>query len=203
MVSLARESPKMPWPFRIGIITNYSNLPRFSMFCQSFAILTKFQISLPMINRNNKYPIRFIYIFLPMVTSHSIQFFVTNDPQHLPRCWFQIFLIFTPNLGEDSHFDEHIFQRKNELKPPSSSHVSKPAIFQHSPTWIRRTDRTAWQTARFQIWRWPKNGGFHLLPRNLRLFNQGFYSRCWGIEGIIGRLVNMDSFRRLLSFCCF
>ena len=27
------------------------------------------------------------------------------------RCWFQIFFIFIPNLGEDSHFDEHIFQR--------------------------------------------------------------------------------------------
>ena len=25
--------------------------------------------------------------------------------------WFQIFLIFTPNFGEDSQFDEHIFQR--------------------------------------------------------------------------------------------
>ena len=26
------------------------------------------------------------------------------------RWWFQLFFIFTPNLGEDSHFDEHIFQ---------------------------------------------------------------------------------------------
>ena len=26
------------------------------------------------------------------------------------RWWFQIFFVFTPNLGEDSHFDEHIFQ---------------------------------------------------------------------------------------------
>ena len=29
-------------------------------------------------------------------------------------CWLvatQIFFFFTPNLGEDSHFDEHIFQR--------------------------------------------------------------------------------------------
>ena len=25
--------------------------------------------------------------------------------------WFQIFFIFTPKIGEDSHFDEHIFQR--------------------------------------------------------------------------------------------
>ena len=24
--------------------------------------------------------------------------------------WFQIFFIFTPKIGEDSHFDEHIFQ---------------------------------------------------------------------------------------------
>ena len=24
--------------------------------------------------------------------------------------WFKIFFIFTPNLGQDSHFDEHIFQ---------------------------------------------------------------------------------------------
>ena len=24
--------------------------------------------------------------------------------------WFQTFFIFTPILGEDSHFDEHIFQ---------------------------------------------------------------------------------------------
>ena len=28
----------------------------------------------------------------------------------ISRWWFQIFLIFTPNLGEDSHFDQHIFQ---------------------------------------------------------------------------------------------
>ncbi len=26
------------------------------------------------------------------------------------RWWFQICFIFTPILGEDSHFDEHIFQ---------------------------------------------------------------------------------------------
>jgi len=25
--------------------------------------------------------------------------------------WFQIFYMFTPKIGEDSHFDEHIFQR--------------------------------------------------------------------------------------------
>ncbi len=25
--------------------------------------------------------------------------------------WFQIFFIFTPKIGEGSHFDEHIFQR--------------------------------------------------------------------------------------------
>ena len=25
--------------------------------------------------------------------------------------WFQLFFIFTPKIGEDSHFDEHIFQR--------------------------------------------------------------------------------------------
>ena len=28
----------------------------------------------------------------------------------LTRWWFQIFFIFTPKFGEDSHFDEHIFQ---------------------------------------------------------------------------------------------
>ncbi len=28
-----------------------------------------------------------------------------------PRCWFQIFFIFTPNLGRDSHFDLRIFFR--------------------------------------------------------------------------------------------
>ena len=27
------------------------------------------------------------------------------------RRWFQICVIFTPKIGEDSHFDEHIFQR--------------------------------------------------------------------------------------------
>ena len=27
-----------------------------------------------------------------------------------PGWWFQIFVIFTPKIGEDSHFDEHIFQ---------------------------------------------------------------------------------------------
>ena len=26
------------------------------------------------------------------------------------RCWFQIFFILTPNLGEDFQFDEHVFQ---------------------------------------------------------------------------------------------
>ena len=30
--------------------------------------------------------------------------------QKMARWWFQIFFIFTPNLGKDSHFDEHIFQ---------------------------------------------------------------------------------------------
>ena len=28
----------------------------------------------------------------------------------MTRWWFQIFFIFTPNLGEMIHFDEHIFQ---------------------------------------------------------------------------------------------
>ena len=28
----------------------------------------------------------------------------------ITRWWFQTFFMFTPNLGEDSHFDEHIFQ---------------------------------------------------------------------------------------------
>jgi len=27
------------------------------------------------------------------------------------RWWFQTFSIFTPKLGEDSHFDDHIVQR--------------------------------------------------------------------------------------------
>ena len=29
----------------------------------------------------------------------------------LPGCWFQIFFVFTPTWGNDSHFDKHIFQR--------------------------------------------------------------------------------------------
>ena len=33
--------------------------------------------------------------------------------------WFQIFFIFTPNLGEDFQFDEHIFQLGWNLKPPT------------------------------------------------------------------------------------
>ena len=34
-----------------------------------------------------------------------------NPTQTKTRCWFQIyFFIFTPNLGEDFQFDEHIFQ---------------------------------------------------------------------------------------------
>ena len=36
-----------------------------------------------------------------------------------------IFGIFTPEIGEDSHFDEHIFQRGGE-KPPTSFQV--PAV---------------------------------------------------------------------------
>ena len=31
--------------------------------------------------------------------------------------WFQIFFIFTPILGEDSHFDDHIFQRDWNHQP--------------------------------------------------------------------------------------
>ena len=36
---------------------------------------------------------------------------VDRPKKHMTGWWFQIFLIFTPKLGEDSHFDEHIFQR--------------------------------------------------------------------------------------------
>ena len=37
----------------------------------------------------------------------------TNNIKQWPRnkWWFQICFIFTPNLGEDSHFDKHIFQK--------------------------------------------------------------------------------------------
>ena len=35
------------------------------------------------------------------------------------RLWFQICFIFTPKIGEDSHFDEHIF-RWVETQPPTS-----------------------------------------------------------------------------------
>ena len=33
-----------------------------------------------------------------------------NPRKCRPRWWFQTFFIFTPNLGEDFQFDEHIFQ---------------------------------------------------------------------------------------------
>ena len=34
----------------------------------------------------------------------------TDTTIQISRPWFQIFVIFTPEVGEDSHFDEHIFQ---------------------------------------------------------------------------------------------
>ena len=33
-----------------------------------------------------------------------------SSPATRTRWWFQIFFIFSPKIGEDSHFDEHIFQ---------------------------------------------------------------------------------------------
>ena len=44
------------------------------------------------------------------------------------RCWFQIFFIFTPNLGEDSHFHQYF---SNGLKPPTRI----PMIHTHDQIW--------------------------------------------------------------------
>ena len=38
-----------------------------------------------------------------------------QDPSNT-RWWFQIFFIFTPKIGEDSHFDEYF---SKGLKPPT------------------------------------------------------------------------------------
>ena len=44
----------------------------------------------------------------------------------VPGWWFQIFFIFTPKLGEDSHFD---FFFSKGLKPPIIVHLARYSIF--------------------------------------------------------------------------
>ena len=51
-----------------------------------------------------------------------------SKPACIPRWWFQIFFMFTPKIGEDSHFDSYFFW--DGLKPPTRYCL---AIFCYDP----------------------------------------------------------------------
>ena len=62
--------------------------------------------------------------------------------EYCTRWWFQIFLIFTPNLGEDSHFDYYV---SNGLKLPTSSPfghmVHLFTLYQYVPKRVETTKK--------------------------------------------------------------
>ena len=43
---------------------------------------------------------------------------VEHQPVNVSRWWFQIFFMFTPKIGEDSHFDSYF--SKGLVQPPTT-----------------------------------------------------------------------------------
>ena len=59
------------------------------------------------------WPVFFLYLFAD-VSSEILHASVQRPEKNLTRRWFQMFFMFTPNLGEMLPIDEHIFQMGGE-----------------------------------------------------------------------------------------
>ena len=72
---------------------------------------------------------------------------------YIPRCWFQICVIFTPKIGQDSHFDYVVmFFQKGLVQPPTRFLGARKMGTWTYPIWtsifvIERFSSTCWYFA--------------------------------------------------------